>query len=87
MHVLDARPTRLSLSSVISHSTSPTVRPYLTTRPTARKRAFQIGFKPRWEPDHLEELTGGVKPRTTEPTEQLLCALSTSQSHRQPQKK
>src|ERR1700754_3482185 len=37
--------TRLSFSSVMSHSTRPTVRPCLTTRPTARNRAFQIGLR------------------------------------------
>ena len=45
MDVLVARATRVPFSSVISHSTNPTVRPCLTTRPTASKRAFQIGLK------------------------------------------
>src|SRR5260370_42088961 len=45
IQVLVARATKLPLSSVTSHSTRPMVRPCLTTRPTARRRAFQIGFR------------------------------------------
>src|SRR5437879_12128043 len=44
-HVLDARATKWFFSSVTSHSTRPTVRPFLTTRPTAFRLAFHPGVR------------------------------------------
>src|SRR5437870_5863678 len=44
-HVLNARATKCFFSSVTSHSTRPTVRPFLTTRPTAFSLAFHTGFR------------------------------------------
>src|SRR5207245_9783238 len=44
-HVLDARATKCLFSSFASHSTCPTVRHFLTTRPTAFSLAFHTGFR------------------------------------------
>jgi len=41
----------------------------------------------RRQPEHCEELTGAVKPRSAEPHEQLLCAMyGEGKSNDQPQK-
>ncbi len=44
MHELNTLATRLPFSSSTSHSINPSVRVRFTTRPVARRRAFQSGL-------------------------------------------